>query len=204
MHNFEVRMLGHIPRFGSLCHKWGSAWVPSSWKFHRNHWLSSRKLKKIMIKNYLSFKFFPFISRCRLSTYMIYKYIVQKSMIEIHVSILNVICSLWQEANFIRLNYCIYIYIHLFLKLTTTTWKTSYKLSSISVSFMLDETGEWFRENRSFKMALKQPNIVESKEETATKSCQLLPGGFAGNVHLYVYPKEYYYLQNFVTFKKMM
>ena len=46
MHNFEVRMLGHIPRFGSLCHKWGSAWVPSSWKFHRNHWLSSRKLKK--------------------------------------------------------------------------------------------------------------------------------------------------------------
>ena len=71
MHNFEVRMLGHIPRFGSLCHKWGSAWVPSSWKFHRNHWLSSRKLKKIMIENYLSFQFFPFISRCRLSIWFI-------------------------------------------------------------------------------------------------------------------------------------
>ena len=53
-------------------------------------------------------------------------------------------------------------------------------------------------------MTSKEPKIVESKEETATKSCQLLPGGFAGNVHLYVYPKEYYYLQNFVTFKKMM
>ena len=114
-------------------------------------------------------------------------------MIEIHVSILNVICSLWQEANFIRLNYCIYIYLHLFLKLTTTTWKTSYKLSSSSVSFMLDETGEWFRENRSFKMALKQPKIVESKEETATKSCQLLPGGFAGNLYLLPIQKNIIY-----------
>lgn len=31
-------------------------------------------------------------------------------------------------------------------------------------------------------MTSKEPKIVESKEETATKSCQLLPGGFAGNV----------------------
>ena len=112
MRNFEVRMLGHIPRFGSLCHKWGSAWVPSNWKFHRNHWLSSRKLKKIIKIAWIS-NFFP-LSLDVLN--MIYKYIVQKSMIGIHVSIFIVICSLWQEANFIRLNYRIYIYTHLFLK----------------------------------------------------------------------------------------
>ena len=33
-------------------------------------------------------------------------------------------------------------------------------------------------------MTSKESKIVESKEETATKSCQLLPGGFAGNLYL--------------------
>ena len=28
----------------------------------------------------------------------------------------------------------------------------------------------------------KEPKIIESKEETPTKSCQLLPGGFAGTI----------------------
>ena len=40
------------------------------------------------------------------------------------------------------------------------------------------------------KMTSKEPKIVESKEETATKSCQLLPGGFAGN--LYSRPSLYW------------
>lgn len=42
-------------------------------------------------------------------------------------------------------------------------------------------------------MALKQPKIVESKEETATKSCQLLPGGFAGNLYLLPIQKNIIY-----------
>ena len=39
----------------------------------------------------------------------------------------------------------------------------------------------------------KEPKIVESKEETPTKSCQLLPGGFAG-----IYIRPVHYFHNFV------
>ena len=42
-------------------------------------------------------------------------------------------------------------------------------------------------------MALKQPKIVESKDETAAKSCQLLPGGFAGNLYLLPIQKNIIY-----------
>ena len=35
--NFEDHIVGHIPMFGSLCHRLNSVMVPNNWKFHHNH-----------------------------------------------------------------------------------------------------------------------------------------------------------------------
>ena len=71
------------------------------------------------------------------------------------------------------------------------------KLSS-SVSFILDEKADWFRAEKKTDKMKKEPKIIDSTEETPAKSCQLLPGGFAGTI---ICPKSSEIYKNFVKLK---